>query len=236
VDARGTVTEIRPDAETADYWKQQPREYRPLVSEDQVKTLLPFVTLPKDLVRRGTDWTEKRLFLDEAFGKREVTLRFSYHGSETISGRTYEDIRARTQAKQSDEKPKYEIVEHTGEGKVSFDMARGNIRDVHFEEMYYFNPPGAKLVDMPTTDKKMPGLASSGGGRQGSGSSGQSGGDAGYPGGGDPRGGGKGKKGKKSKEEKKKEEDEKNKSPNKAVKVDLENDVKITYRGKPITS
>lgn len=229
VDARGVVSALRPDAETGDYWKQQPRAFRPIVSEDSIRATLPFVNLPKDLVRRGTDWTQKRTFLDETFGNREVTLNFSYHGSETISGRTFEDIRVRSKAKPTDEKPKYEIVEQTGTGKVSFDKARGNLRDAIFEEMYYYNPPGAKVLELPSADKKDPGISSSGGGR---GEGGQSG-SAGAPGG---LGGGGGKK-KKSKEDRKKEEEEaKRKAENKAVKVDFEHEVKIIYRGKPISS
>jgi hypothetical protein len=230
VDARGVVSAVRPDAETAAYWKQQPPAFRPIVSEDAVKATLPFVNLPKDLVRRGTDWTQKRTFLDETFGKREVTLNFSYHGSETISGRTFEDIRVRSKAKQSDEKPKYEIVEQSGTGKVSFDVARGNLRDANFEEMYYFNPPGAPLGEMPGEEKKKQGQPSFGG------SSGGQAGSAGAPGGLGGLGGGGGKK-KKTKEDRKKEEEEaKKRAEIKAVKVDLEHEVKIIYRGKPISS
>jgi hypothetical protein len=243
VDARGTVSNFRPDAATAAFWKQQPRELRPLVSDDVVKTFLPFIALPTDLVRRGTDWKEKRTLLDETFGKREVTINFSYHGAEQISGRTYQDIRLRGEAKQSDAKPKFEIVEHHGDGKVSFDMARGNLREFRFDETYLFNPPGSELVDKPDEKEKK----KSSGGRSGRGSGappGMSGGSlggmsggAGNSSGGAPGGiGGKKPSAKKSKEEKKKEKDETESKPvNQSIKVELENEVKIDYRGKPVS-
>jgi hypothetical protein len=230
VDARGAVSNIQPDAETAAFWNQQPRALKTMVSEDVIKTFLPFVTLPTDLVRRGTDWKEKRTLLDESFGKRDVTLNFSYHGSEQISGRTYQDVRVRGEAKQLDAKPSYEILEHQGDGHVSFDMARGNLREFRFNESYLFNPPGAELVE-PENEKekeKKKKKASYGGGRGGgSGMSGMSGGPAG---GGDPR------MGKKKKEESKKEKEESDLKPvNKSVKLLLENEVRLTYRGRPVS-
>ena len=240
VDSRGNVTDIKPDAETAEYWQQQPRELKALVTHDVIKSLLPFVALPTDLARRGTDWKEKRSLLDETTGAREVTLTFSYHGSETVRGNTYEDIRIRGEAKQKDEKPKYEIVEHTGSGSMSFDRRFGCLRTFRFEESYVFNPPGAKLVPLPMSEKekdkekdkekeKKKGMGG------GAGSSGLGGG--GMSGGGKGKGGGKGGGQKKTKEERKKEEEEEKKRPrSKVVEVDLENEVRITYRGKPIAA
>lgn len=232
VDARGAVTNIRADKETADYWAQQPRGLRPLIADDVKKTLLPFIALPTDLVRRGTDWKEKRTVLDENFGKREVTINCSFHGTEQISGRTFQDIRLRAEAKQTDEKPKYEILEHHGEGKVTFDMERGNLREFRFDEVYLFNPPGAPLVEKED-DKEKKKNDPKKGGRMGSGqSSGQ--GMGGYPSGGDPRGG-KGGGMKKKKEDKKKDKEDGDRPANKSVRYETENEVKITYRGKPIS-
>ena len=228
VDPRGAVSNLQPDAETAAFWKQQPRPLRAMVSEDANKTFLPFISLPTDLVRRGTDWKEKRTFHDESFGKREVTLNFSYHGSQQISGRTYQDIRLRGEAKQLDAKPSYEILEHRGDGQVSFDMARGNLREFRFNESYLFNPPGAELVEPEDEKEKKKKTSYGGGGRGGSGMSGMSGGPAG---GGDPRAG------KKKKEDKKKDKDESEVKPvNKSVKLILESEVRLTYRGRPVSS
>jgi len=235
VDARGSVSNIRPDSQTAEYWKMQHRSLKAMVSDDVVKTLLPFVTLPTDLVRRGTDWKEKRTLLDETFGKREVTINFSYHGSQQISGRTYQEIRLRGDAKQTDSKPSYEILEHQGEGQVSFDMARGNLREFRFNESYFFNPPGAELKD--ETDekdkKKKPSVKLPMGGRGGTSAGAGAGGGSGYPSGGDPRAG---KMPKKKKEEKKKDKEDDLRPPNKSVRLELENEVKITYRGQPVST
>jgi hypothetical protein len=226
VDSRGAVSNLQPDAETAAFWNQQPRPLRAMVSEDANKTLLPFISLPTDLVRRGTDWKEKRTFLDESFGKREVTLNFSYHGSQQISGRTYQDIRLRAEAKQVDAKPTYEILEHHGDGQVSFDMVRGNLREFRFNESYLFNPPGSELVE-PEDEKekeKKKKKASYGGGR---------GGGAGMGG---PAGGGDLRMAKKKKEESKQEKDESDLKPvNKSVKLILEHEVRLTYRGRPVS-
>jgi uncharacterized membrane protein YgcG len=238
VDPQGNVTDVKPDAETREYWQQQPRELKALVTPDVIKSLLPFVPLPKDLARRGTDWKEKRMVLDEALGAREVTLNFSYHGSETIRGNIYEDIRIRGEAKQTDERPKYEIVEHTGSGSMSFDRRFGCLRTFRFDEKYVFNPPGAPLVELPLSEKekeaeekkekkKKMGVGGAGGGL------GQGGG---MSGGGRGKGGGGGGQ-KKTKEERKKEEEEEKKRPkSKIVEVQLENEVRITYRGKPISA
>jgi len=240
VDARGNVTDIRPDSETASWWKDQPRELRALVADEVVRSFLPFFTLPSELVRRGTDWKQVRTFVEE-FGKRELTIDFSYHGSETISGRTYEEIRLRGKAKQSDQKPKWNIDEQRANGKISFDMAHGILKSANFEEHYVFHQADtpeslaaekAKLEkekkekEKKDKNKKGSSMGGSGapGGRGGSGMGSMSGG---YP--------GMGNKGK-GKEQKKKKEEEEEAMPERVVQVEIQHDWTVTYRGKPISS
>jgi uncharacterized membrane protein YgcG len=232
VDTHGKVSGIRPDAATAEFWNQQHRDLKALVANDVIESFLPFVPLPADLVRRGTDWKETRKILDQGMGAREVVITFGYRGSETISGRPYEEVRLRAEAKQTDAKPKFEIVEHRANGKLSFDKVRGNMHDFRFNESYVFNPPDAELVLLPDPDedkKEKKEKKSGGPGMRGPGGSG----GGGYPGGGSSglSGGSSGRGQKKKKDDKDDEE-----PVSKIVMVDLENEVRLMYRGKPIAS
>ena len=245
VDAKGKISDVKPDADTAAYWASQPREFRDLVEGDGLVRLLPFaLPLPAKAVTTNVGWRQPQAAVEgRPFGKREIALLYSYAGNRKDAGHAFDEISVRGEVKPPEATAKYDLLLSSVDGRADFETAKGELWSYRVVEDYLYNPKGAKPpkhVVLIGGNEKGGGSGDDGDGMAGKeppkketkkkkdGKSGKGMG-MGMP--------GKGMKGKDASErekEKQKEKEKEEEERDKSVELQLVRTFTLSYHGKPL--
>jgi hypothetical protein len=152
VSKQGAVSNFKPEAATESFWKEQDRGLRYVFDDEALRRLLPFVVLPEKPAQRGVIWEQKLAQKEEALGRevgaRSTVVTFAYvGGAKTLQGRPFVEVQISGDSKFADKSPKYEIMKQRADGQMLFDLGRGHIQKLNFDEKYDYLPPGAKYID-----------------------------------------------------------------------------------------
>jgi hypothetical protein len=147
VDGKGKVLSVKPDADTAAYWAQQPRELSEMTNAENLARLLPFaIPLPEKAVTTNVGWREPRTFDDgRPLGKREMFFLYAYAGNRRAGAALLDEIAVRGEVKPPEATAKYDLLESSVSGRAEFDSAYGKLKSLNVLEDYLYNPRDAKL-------------------------------------------------------------------------------------------